>query len=840
MLVGIAPPLSAQTTSRYPPTVRHTVDFGNLFEEPPKGYRVRRFDELESEPALSVIEPESDQDEPASAKPIPESQPPFEHTVLDFDDSKSGGPTGNSGITQPHTSQTASALPTTSRPPYDGRASRMARLPALNVPVAANSASAKLPLSQAEVNGSAPHDLSAPAVAAHASDLSSQDALPNPPEVLHTTVAPLQTPIHQSTTIPISRPNYAFSEATDPTDSDATEFIADERFVDASPQSNSLQLTGSEPWWEREVNTGLRPTQQQLPISLNSLLVSALANSAQIQLISDAPLISETEITAADAAFDWTSFVDARWDDISEPVGSTLTTGGPDRLRDHNATVEMGMRRRNTIGGEFEIGQRFGHQNNNSIFFIPQNQGSSQLTLSYTQPLLRGAGRVYNTSLTVLAQLRTKLSRKEFEAQLQDHLLSITREYWTLYFERSRYLQHKRLLANGERILKELKSREEIDALQSQIVRAHAAVENRRSQLVRSRLAIRMAEARIRALVNDPALGNTMNVELVPQEHLLRTAFPVDLNSAVSVALQSRPEIEAAIQEVKSASVRMNMGKREALPLLNVVLETYASGLEGNSNVSRAFREQFTEGEPSYGIGLQYEYPIWNRAASSRVQQRRLELRRLQHQFRQTVESMKLEVELAVHQVHAAYESLGAKQSAMEAANKEVAYLYDRWLLLPIDNGSASLLLEDLLEAQDRLAESELGLLQASLDHSLSQVDFKRAVGSLLENHQVAIDRNCNCNLPQQQPVQTQPLQFLPASTEALPSYVESRESTFEVPIDAAAGPSWDDSSYSELSAPQQTTTLPPAQTRPIWNDSPITTSAFPSHTESPPSLPSP
>ena len=385
------------------------------------------------------------------------------------------------------------------------------------------------------------------------------------------------------------------------------------------------------------------------------------------------------------------------------------------------------------------------------MFFIPQDQGSSRLTLSYTQPLLRGAGRVYNTSLTVLAKLRTKLDRNEFERQLQDHLMSITQEYWTLYFERAKYLQQQRLLQNGTKILDELESRKEVDALQSQIVRARAAVENRKAQLVRTRLTIRMAEARIRSLVNDPSLGDTLGIELIPQEHLLTERFPVEMQYAVSEALRNRPEIDAAIQQVKSASIRMDMGKNEALPLLNVVLETYASGLEGNSNVGRAFREQFTEGEPSYGVGLQYEYPIWNRAANSRVQRRRLELRRLQHQFRQTVETLKLEVEIAVHQVNAAYEALDAKSRAMEAASEEVAYLFDRWQLLPVDNGSASLLLEDLLEAQDRLADAEVGLLQSLLDHNLAQVTMKRAAGTLLSHHQVTIDRNCNCNLPQQQ-----------------------------------------------------------------------------------------
>ena len=525
------------------------------------------------------------------------------------------------------------------------------------------------------------------------------------------------------------------------------------RLTNTDGTSPQLEKAGRE-WWGDLVRRKQRTTNSQLNISLNSLLLGALNHSAQIQLLSEDPLISETEITTADAAFDWTTFLDARWDDLSEPVGSTLTTGGPDRLRDHNANVEFGVRRRNTIGGEIEIGQRLGHQNNNSIFFVPNDQGTARLTLSYTQPLLRGAGRAYNTSLTVLAKLKTGVSRNEFERQLQDQLLDITQSYWNLYFERGKLLQQQRLLQYGIEILEELDSRKDLDALQSQIVRARAAVENRRAQLIRSRLSIKIAEARIRALVNDPGLGDTLSTELIPQEELLDAPFPVDLKSAVSQAFQYRPEMSAALTQIKAASVRMSMSKTETLPLLNLILESYVFGLEGDSDVGEAFTDQFFEGEPSYGVGIQYEYPIWNRAASSRLQKRRLELRRLQHQLRSTMETLKLEVEVAVHELNAAFESLPAKRRAMEAAAEEVDYLKDRWQLLPVDNGSASLLLEDLLDAQDRLTEAEQSMLQSSLEYSLSQVTYKRAIGTLLNQNGVAIGRSCECNLPAQNVLQ--------------------------------------------------------------------------------------
>ena len=46
----------------------------------------------------------------------------------------------------------------------------------------------------------------------------------------------------------------------------------------------------------------------------------------------------------ADAQFDWTGFMETRWDDISEPVGNTLTTGGPTRFNDHRWDYEAGVR----------------------------------------------------------------------------------------------------------------------------------------------------------------------------------------------------------------------------------------------------------------------------------------------------------------------------------------------------------------------------------------------------------------------------------------------------------------------------------------------------------------
>ena len=253
------------------------------------------------------------------------------------------------------------------------------------------------------------------------------------------------------------------------------------------PPVDNLELPADPPgpaWWEASVQQPFRWSPAAKPISLDSVLLGAMSHSAQIRVIQQTPLIRQTAITEAQAGFDWSSFVESQWTDTSEPVGNRLTTGGPTRFRDEYLSASGGVRRRNQVGGQFEVAQQIGHQQNNSLFFDPPNQGSSRLTFSYTQPLLRGAGRQLNTSLIVLANIDTDASRDEVASQLQSHLLEVTRAYWGLYLERGTLLQKRRFYTQAASVLRELEQRRNIDVLQSQILRACAAVESRKADIL--------------------------------------------------------------------------------------------------------------------------------------------------------------------------------------------------------------------------------------------------------------------------------------------------------------------------------------------------------------------
>ena len=501
----------------------------------------------------------------------------------------------------------------------------------------------------------------------------------------------------------------------------------------------NLPLNVDPGWWKSLISKQLRTDVAGSQVGLESILYQTLANSEQVKVFRQLPLIRQTSIVEADAAFDWQAFLETRWDDLSDPIGNTLTAGaGIGRFRDHHWTGSAGLRKRTLSGGELEVSQQFGFQDNNSQFFVPDPQGTSRLTLGFTQPLMRGRGKVYNTSLICLAKLDQSISQDEFNRQLQGHLLETSRAYWSLYLERGVLYQKLRSYQRAEKIVEWLKKRQAIDATQSQIKAATAAFAERRSDLVRATTAVRNAESRLRALVNDPGLGNFESLELIPIDTPSFDIIPVSIHGSITEAVQYRPEVTQALKQIQAAGIRYGMSKHELMPVLNLVTQVYVAGLSANGRVDRSWGNQFDQGEPGYTIGLQFEVPLGNRAANARHQRRCLELKQLQHQYRTTLQTVELEVKVAVREVETSKQELISKEQVVRAREDQLEFLVNRWERLPNEDVTSSLMLENILLAQDRLTAAEFEYLKAQITYNLSLINLRKATGTLFQNQAIA------------------------------------------------------------------------------------------------------
>ena len=300
----------------------------------------------------------------------------------------------------------------------------------------------------------------------------------------------------------------------------------------------SQQTTLMPSWWDSHVARSLRD-QQPIPTDVHTLLFLAVHNSNQIKIAKRDPLIRETAVQEADSNFDWVRYLNTAWNDTSEPISSTLTAGGTaTRFNDNIFQATGGLRRLTRYGGQLDISQRFGWQDNNSTFFVPDNQATGQFTVSYTHPLLRGNGFAYNNSIVFLAKIDTEVAEQEFMAALQDELLEVTRGYWALYLERAVLAHQMRLFLKTQQIFQTLEARQAVDTQRTQLITASSALESRRADLIRARTAVTNAETRLRGMINAPELQNSDQAELIPFETPSISLYETDLNTEIQAALQ--------------------------------------------------------------------------------------------------------------------------------------------------------------------------------------------------------------------------------------------------------------------------------------------------------------
>lgn len=494
------------------------------------------------------------------------------------------------------------------------------------------------------------------------------------------------------------------------------------------------QLSGN-PWWYDFTKQPLLVRDQPQTayfVELDQLIGLSLQYSPKVQAILSVPKIARSEIGIAQAELDPRGFAQSRFHNNSDPVGNTLTTGGPPRLEDTGWDNFAGVRDKMATGGRVEWSQALNTRNSNSLFFQPTQQAEAKYTLNFIQPMARGSGVYYNTAAIRIAGLRTNATLGSANRQLQEHAMDIIREYYELLLNRCLLSQS----LNGQnrlyQIHEKLKSREDIDLDKSQLSRSLAAIAKLQEQIATLRGSIRSNQARLRELVNSPLIKSPDCRELIPTTMPISMLVEVDLESEMIGVLQLRGDVVEVQNRIEVARVERNIAKNDLRPQLDAIAETYVRGLQGNYDVGRAWASQLDTGRPSYFVGAVYQSPYGNRAAKSQVQGRTAELARLIYDYEETLNAARAELESATYNSESLFEATDAAIQSTFATQDEVEHQMATFLSNFDGRKSVTSILSDLLDAEQRLIQAENNWVTKHILYmrALSQVKYES--GTLL------------------------------------------------------------------------------------------------------------
>ena len=467
-------------------------------------------------------------------------------------------------------------------------------------------------------------------------------------------------------------------------------------------------------------------------VELEQLVWHAMQYSPKVQSILILPRIQQTDIDAARGEFDRRRTANTNYRDNSDPVGNTLTTGGPNRLNEQFWDNSFGLKDRNMIGGKTELQQMFNARDSNSLFFKPNNQADTKLSLNYTQPLMRGAGRYYNTSSIRIAGIKSKQKFAESNRQLQNHARDVITTYWELVLQRNLLEQSRAGLSRLKAIEKHLLDRAGRDLVKTHISRAGYAIKNQEGQIAMARANVLSLQESLRRLVNSPELSEQSCSEIIPLTMPSNELPLIPLEQELLAALTSRGDILSIQETIEEAMVQRRLAVSELKPQLDLETSSYIHGLRGANQFSEAFGDQFSNGRPGFAAGLTASRPVGNRTAKANLTSRELEIAQLKFDYTDALMKARADIKSAIFNALATYATTIAAIDGTFSALEEVKGQTDKLDVFFGENQSLSNTLNDLLDAEGRLISAENVWANKQIQHMLALMNIKYESGTLM------------------------------------------------------------------------------------------------------------
>lgn len=478
--------------------------------------------------------------------------------------------------------------------------------------------------------------------------------------------------------------------------------------------------------------------QRVAPVSLKHAVRSATAKNLQVQFARIAPAITESQVAAAEAAFDWTVFSNVNYNNLDSPrvatgFGGSATSNRVDQSQ--SVGTQVGVRRPLVSGGRLTIQHDYSYTDNSTPGLTSDPNPANQVafTLQWDQPLLKGFGSDVTQSEIRLARNAERRDVQQLKRELIRTVTETERNYWQLVQAHRDVQILRRLLERGERVRDQLKQRERIDANQAQIADAIARVEGRKADLARAQTQLKIVSDRLKILINDPEWPIGSDIVLVPSDDAIDAPIKFSLLDSLRSAIQQRPEVQQAILSIDDTSIRQTVARNSRLPDLNVRLQARFADMDDNT--AQAYGSIFGREFVDYVVALAFEMPIGNRRAEAEYRRRRLERMQSVISYRNTIQQTLGEVMGALNRVTLNHALIAQSQVGRLAASESLRVLL---IEKEITQGYTIERLNVEFQQQERLAAAERDEVQALTEYNSALADLFAAMGTTLERNGIA------------------------------------------------------------------------------------------------------
>ncbi len=493
------------------------------------------------------------------------------------------------------------------------------------------------------------------------------------------------------------------------------------------------------------VNLLSNAPKQGAQLSIADVRQKALQNNLNLQVAKIDPTIAAQSLREEQAKFDQVIFAYAKYGqkDLPAMAGDKVILKSDNTALD-GELVKLNPAEQNKEFWELESGIKVPLRTGGTVTLsaplenyqskgsLPSDQYRSALRFSFSQPLLRNAGRQVNEASIRIAALDQESAQLRTRLQSIRIVTMVDKAYWDLYeawaaldVRRNQYEYASQNLAMVKRRVQEgLTAAIEIN-------RAEIGVADRMEALIIAETNLKLAQRQLQFLLNDLPESGASSAPWVPSSTPNLVKFEFDRDKLLKDALDSRIELLEQELRLSADQLQIDYLQNQTLPLFT--LDYQYGALSSSANRFGDIGQDLFNGQYNdWSIGLKFEMPVSNEARKAKLDKAIAQrMQRLTNKTLQTL-TVKREIHDALDKVDQNWQRiLAARQQVMIAG-----YNYEAELK-QFNEGLRTM--TEVLETLTRLGEAQLKEIRAINDYQIGLIDLTFATGTVLGYTQISL-----------------------------------------------------------------------------------------------------
>jgi outer membrane protein len=511
-----------------------------------------------------------------------------------------------------------------------------------------------------------------------------------------------------------------------------------------------------------ELRVRLGEMQERAASSVKAPLATPLGISDAVRLAMERNLdlkiqrlnipMAQSQIRQAEGEFDPLAGLGASYGQQKRfPVSLLEENAYKGLVRDETFTPSASLDGKLTLGTQyaFSLSGPQAYSDNPLRLFNDTYQANLSLTL--TQPLLRGFGFAVNLVSVRIAEKNERQALADLEARMLQVIQEVEVRYWSVVFAQQHVDVGQGNLALAQDLVIRLeRGRQGGVATTLDVAQAQSAVEARRAELARAEADLASARANLRLLIDPrgPQSSTLLAVDRPPEE-----GAPSDLPGLLARAAAKRPELRSQQLVIDRLTLLEAKAVDNTRPSLSLIGTGGYSGVSGSTfNPSAntqliqgplpnrntyldAWSGMYTiHGPYSWLVGLQLQMPIGNRQAEGILTQTRIQRQQEEYRLEQLKGQLGVGVETAFEATRTAWDQLAsARESVRVARLQEDATQRDQ------SAGRATV--RQILEAQQYLALTLDAENQALTSYASARARLEAASTQSFQRYGLLLER---------------------------------------------------------------------------------------------------